>query len=1071
MVLRTVLYAALVIAAGSRLAFALPVPVQEHYQWYSDDGPEASATAKAPPDQPYKKLVAGERVRLRFCISNQGEAPPPNPYRLRLEYSNSLTNQFKQVPIATAREWFEMVSSPHVANGQPTTNRSIGTGVHVPGVCVEFPSNRTDQLTIDDDTYGNFVYCLRATTNAIGGNTYFFRVSDYGVALDHPDRNGRYDQIAEVLVVGRPVVTNGAAQGVGTQSASMHGKVVDARGDDPHVLIYWGDSDGGVIPGAWSNVVDLGVQPNSFSHTLSGLPANEVIYYRCCASNLAGTTWASATTNFTTLSPEVAFTNEPYVADETNASTTVTVVMDTLSAEEVTVVYETVDGTASSGSDYTAVTGILRWASGETGGRDIIIPLSDDPADEPGELFHVRLSNPTNCTIDMIETSVAIIDDDGLPTIQFTDADSTGHESVATVPIGLTLTPAAGQDVFVQYTVAGGGTAVAGQDYVFTSGVATIVEGRTESNIFLTVLEDVDYEMSETVKLTISAPSNALLGVVTSHVYTITDTDPRPATVDNWNGASGISSAGATLRGQVLDTGRNEPSVSIYWGPTDGGTTIGAWSNMVPFGVMGVGTFGSNVTAVTTGMLYYYRAYASNVAGAAWAAASENFEAVDPPTFLLLDNESLETYDNSSSTHARSWLRGGGESMTRVDEFPRSGSHSILFPSELGAYMYGYGKNAFQASWNGRYLDGELHPNGGIRPGFVLNGVMHVRAREVGMDSSDFTFGWRNLDDSSNWMSNQISCAGTLYQEVQVANTNAIPPTYAGDRFLPAVKRDSVGAKLSDTFHVDDVTVQVTVPRLWLERDPSVPIMFPPTVTGTSTEKQLGVKSQGGGQNTVLYGAYLPSSGRVTDKDWDFTAWHEIFDPSNAFEIVLGDKLIATNGAGYQYTTIAFAPTTPGTHTGVVRIATTDPNDYYPGGGKLYNSLVYEQYMVIGKAIRPPLVESTALGVREGNSGRKKVVFTLSLETQVLVNASFEYVTGGGDATAGEDYMFKAGTASIPAGERTFEVETEIIGDLEREPDEVFYLVLSDPSNATLPDPPYVACTIRDDESMLIILR
>ena len=67
--------------------------------------------------------------------------------------------------------------------------------------------------------------------------------------------------------------------------------------------------------------------------------------------------------------------------------------------------------------------------------------------------------------------------------------------------------------------------------------------------------------------------------------------------------------------------------------------------------------------------------------------------------------------------------------------------------------------------------------------------------------------------------------------------------------------------------------------------------------------------------------------------------------------------------------------------------------------------------------------------------------------------------------------MFKAGTASIPAGERTFEVETEIIGDLEREPDEVFYLVLSAPSNATLPDPPYVACTIRDDESMLIILR
>ena len=68
------------------------------------------------------------------------------------------------------------------------------------------------------------------------------------------------------------------------------------------------------------------------------------------------------------------------------------------STQTVTVNYTTVDGTAVAPSDYTAKSGILTFAPGETS-RDILVLVRDDlPNSEPEE-FTVVLSNPTNATL------------------------------------------------------------------------------------------------------------------------------------------------------------------------------------------------------------------------------------------------------------------------------------------------------------------------------------------------------------------------------------------------------------------------------------------------------------------------------------------------------------------------------------------------------------------------------------------------------------------------------------------------------------------------------------------------
>ncbi len=60
---------------------------------------------------------------------------------------------------------------------------------------------------------------------------------------------------------------------------------------------------------------------------------------------------------------------------------------------EVSVDYATKDGTATAGADYTAASGTLVFAAGETA-KTVSVPLLDDAIDEGKETFKLRLSNP-----------------------------------------------------------------------------------------------------------------------------------------------------------------------------------------------------------------------------------------------------------------------------------------------------------------------------------------------------------------------------------------------------------------------------------------------------------------------------------------------------------------------------------------------------------------------------------------------------------------------------------------------------------------------------------------------------
>ena len=82
------------------------------------------------------------------------------------------------------------------------------------------------------------------------------------------------------------------------------------------------------------------------------------------------------------------------------------------------------------------------------------------------------------------------------------------------------------------------------------------------------------------------------------------------------------------LIGQLINDGTagGGASVTIYWGPTDGGTVPASWANSVPLGTLNDGAFNTLVSSLTSLGNYYFTVSAQNTYGTAFAPPSMAFQ-------------------------------------------------------------------------------------------------------------------------------------------------------------------------------------------------------------------------------------------------------------------------------------------------------------------------------------------------------------------------------------------------------------------------------------------------------------
>jgi hypothetical protein len=111
----------------------------------------------------------------------------------------------------------------------------------------------------------------------------------------------------------------------------------------------------------------------------------------------------------------------------------------------------------------------------------------------------------------------------------------------------------------------------------------------------------------------------------------------------------------------------------------------------------------------------------------------------------------------------------------------------------------------------------------------------------------------------------------------------------------------------------------------------------------------------------------------------------------------------------------------------------------------------------------PPALRISDRTVMEGNTGTASATFTVTLSAPSSQPVTIAYTTGNGTATAGSDYQAASGTLTFAPGETSKTITVPVIGDRLGEPNEMFVVNVSSPTNATLADGHGVG-TITDDE-------
>jgi chitinase len=269
---------------------------------------------------------------------------------------------------------------------------------------------------------------------------------------------------------------------------------------------------------------------------------------------------------------------------EGNAGTSTLAFKVTLSQPatgSVKVNYATADGTAVAGSDYTAQSGTLTFAAGETS-KTVNVVVAGDTAVEANETLTLKLSSVSGATIAAGSATGTIVNDDVAPPPSIRIGDASVIEGTAAAPghaaFTVTLSAASTSAVTVNFATADG-TATAGSDYVAQSGSLSFAPGETQKTIQIAAIGDSVVEADEGFTVVLSKPVGATIADGTGAGTIVNDDIATPppglptlsisdTSVIEGNPGTGAAASGwlSTSGNQIVDAaGHSVQIAGVNW--------------------------------------------------------------------------------------------------------------------------------------------------------------------------------------------------------------------------------------------------------------------------------------------------------------------------------------------------------------------------------------------------------------------------------------------------------------------------------------------------------------------------
>jgi hypothetical protein len=229
----------------------------------------------------------------------------------------------------------------------------------------------------------------------------------------------------------------------------------------------------------------------------------------------------------------VALCASTYSASQASGSVSLTVVRGATATAAVSVNYATANGTAVSGTDYTAAHGTLTWAENDSTPRTISVPINNASPFSGTKTFQLGLSDPSTGTA-IGSPGAATVSIAGMATategsLQLGAATYSVAQSVGSLTVSVNRSGGASGAISVGYATSNG-SAVAGTDFTAASGTLSWADGDASAKTFAVPISNAAPfadSKSFSVALT-NAGSGASVGTPASASVTITGDKAAP---------------------------------------------------------------------------------------------------------------------------------------------------------------------------------------------------------------------------------------------------------------------------------------------------------------------------------------------------------------------------------------------------------------------------------------------------------------------------------------------------------------------------------------------------------------